>query len=272
MNNYFQYNNGKDIIPSEAIRISPSQLSKFFDSTSMWYRSTMLGEQEVIENRTPIELGTCIHALAAMYLDNAVDRTAVYTYIDSLGASIDKQLIRDQIKPMSECLINQFLSIHKGVHKETHEQFISYEVLPGIYAAGTYDLLVGDRLYDYKTIGSLDTVRIPTTFPRNYWFQQLAYAYILTKLGHNIKSINLVYITRSNIGRISETTGKPLKDYPSECHIVSMEVTNELLDMMHGILNVVAHSVQHWNEHPEYRYLLAQDFRLYTKPPAKLFK
>ena len=269
--NYFEYNNDFGL-PEGAFRISPSQLYKFFDNTSQWYRENLLGEEPEFTGSTSSHLGTAIHAAAAMYFNTKnVDKQAIHAYINSLSVDIDKQLILDQVKPMTECLINNFLSRTSATHAELP---IATEILPGIYAAGTADLVnvSSGTLWDYKTIGSLDTARIPTMFPRNYWFQQLAYAYILTKLGHTIKSINLVYITRSNTNRISETTGKPLKDYPSECHIVSMEVTNELLDMMHGILNVVAHSVQHWKEHPEHRYLLAQDFRLYVKSPAKLFK
>ena len=312
--NYFTYNKGN--LPEGAFRISPSGLSKFFDSTSEWYRTNLLGEDAAFAYSTASELGTCVHAIAAMYVDKQIDRKALNSYIDSLPEDVDKNLIREQVKPMSECLINSFLSTVTSSHSE---QFIQHEVLPGIYAAGTVDLYDSGRayycdeegltylqskienlayltanrpkkyiitelqydmlngvlpktcemmqfrpgiLYDYKTMGSLDSARVPTKFPRAYWFQQACYAYILTKRGYQVDYMKLVYVTRSNINRVSETTGKPLKDYPSECHVLTEEVTPELLNMIEEVLLLVAHSVQHWKDFPTHRYLLAQDFRL----------
>ena len=116
-------------------------------------------------------------------------------------------------------------------------------------------------IYDYKTIGSLDTARIPTSFPRSYWFQQQLYAWIMRKLGYKVDYLTLVYITRSNTGRISEKTGKPLQDYPSECHLLTEPVTAESQAIIEGLVHLIAESVQLFQSNPEYRHLLMQDYR-----------
>ncbi len=270
MKDYFTYNPGK--FPEGDFRISPSQLSMFFDHTAEWYRTHLLGEAPLFTGSTASELGTCVHAAAAMYFDNKiVDKQSILDYINTLPETIDKPLIISQLKPMVEVLINNFLA---KVHATHSEIFIHTELLPNIHVGGSVDLF-DERtgtVYDYKTIGSLDSARIPTSFPRAYWFQQMTYAYILRKLGYTVNYCKLVYITRSNINRISETTGKPLKDYPSELHILTEPVNESNMAVIEGQLNLIAHSVNHWKQHPEHHYLLAQDFRLYQPPkPANPF-
>lgn len=272
MIDYFTYNNGSAEIPADAFRISPSQLSKFLDSTSQWYRENLL-DAPGFEGSTASELGNIVHAAAHMYFNTkSVDKAALLTYIDSItNPDVDKPVIREQMKPMIETLINSFLSTHLGTHAE---MFVKAQVKPGVWAAGSVDMFDANRgiVYDFKTMGSLDSARVPTSFPRAYYFQQLTYAHILRRMGYTVNYCKLVYITRANVGRVSDKTGKPLKDYPSECHIITHEVTDQDMELIEGLLNVVADSVRLWHSNPEYRHILAQDSRLYIPPKPKLFK
>ena len=271
MINYFYYNNGKLELPANSFRISPSQISKFFDNTSVWYRHMLLNEQEEISNRTPIELGNCIHAGAHMYFETEkIDHLAIKNYIDSRDSSlVDKNIILEQYPIMIDTLLANF----NPCTATDAEKFISYEILPNIYTAGTVDLLDTKRkiLYDYKTTGSLDKVRLPNSFPRPYYFQQLSYVYILKKNGIDIDYMKLLYITRANINRISPKTGKPMKDYPSKFHVVTEEVTQEKLDFIESVLKLIAESVKTFKEKPELRHIIAQDYRL-KQPKYKIFK
>jgi hypothetical protein len=273
MKDYFSYNPGTDIIPADHFRISPSQLSKFFDTTSQWYHEHLMGEAPAFLGNTASELGNCVHAAAEMYFDTkTVDKQALLDYIDSItNPEVDKSIIKAQLKPMIDTLINNFLANIKPTHAEL---FVHHEILPGIHVGGSVDLYDANSatLYDYKTMGSLDSARVPSSFPRSYYFQQLTYAYTLRQMGYTVNTMKLVYISRDNTGRISEKTGKAMKDYPSEVNIVTHVITDQDIDLIHGVLKVVAHSVKHWQENPEHRYLLAQDFRLYKKPAPILFK
>lgn len=270
MKDYFLYNVGTGIC-DDKFRISASQLSRFFDQTNQWYREHLLGESG-FTGSTASELGNCIHAAAEMYFDTGhVDYPTIYQYVDSLtDPEIDKQEIRLQVEPMVTCLLSNF-----DPRQATNaEMFLFEEILPGIGVGGSVDLYDEKRqiIYDYKTTGSLDRARIPTSFPRSYWFQQMTYAYILRKQGYPVEFIKLIYVTRNNTGRISEKTGKPLKSYPSECHILTEPVTQENLDLIGSVIQLVAESVDAWNKHPELRHLLAQDLRLKQKPKPHLFK
>ena len=76
MKDYFTYNPGN--LPEGSFKISPSQLSKFFDTTAQWWREHYLNEAPEFTHSTASELGTCVHAAAAMYFDTkTVDKQAI---------------------------------------------------------------------------------------------------------------------------------------------------------------------------------------------------
>ena len=270
---YFSYNQGTDQLPADVFRISPSQLSRFFDSTAQWYRENLLGEAPAFEGSTSSELGTCTHAAAAMYFDTGkVDTAAIDEYISSITTpDVDHTTISDQYRPMVNALITQFLSANKGTHSEW---FVSSKITDTVYVAGSIDMYDQRRqcIIDYKTMGSLDTARVPTSFPRAYYFQQLTYAYILRQNGLPVDYCKLVYVSRDNTGRISEKTGKPLTDYPSTVNVLVHNITDEDMQLISDVLKLIAASVTHWQQHPEHRYLLAQDYRLRLPDKPRLFK
>lgn len=265
MKDYFSYNTGN--LPAKAIRISPSQLSLFFDKTSEWWRTHLLGEAPSFLGSTASELGTCIHAAAAMYHDtNTVDKQAILNYIETLGAEIDKNEIRAQLKPMIDTLINTYCLRTKHSYSE---EFISYEILPNIYVAGSIDASTANTIVDYKTTSSKSA---PSSFPRNYYFQLMTYAWLKRKHGFDITHLRLVYVTRFIDGGYSDKTGKKLKDYESTCTVLNHQITQTDWDLIDGCLNLIAHSIQLWQTHPELRYALAQDYRLKLPEQPKLFK
>lgn len=267
MKDYFTYNI-ESTIPPIAIRISPSQLSKFFDATSTWYRSTLLGEQEVIANRTPIELGNCVHAAAAMTFDTGhVDMQQIRDYISSISnPEVDKSAILDQLPHMIPLISHYVLNNRPS----TSEEFLSFELKPNIYVAGTLDAYSSNGiLTDYKTTSSKTA---PTTIPRSYYFQLMTYAWLLRKASRTITQLRLVYITRYIDGGISEKTGRPLKNYPAELHTLNHIITDDDWSLIDGCLNVIADSIQLWQAHPEYRHILAQDNRLRQAAAPILFK
>lgn len=265
MKDYFTYNSGSDL-PKDAFRISPSQISRFFDDTTNWYREFLLGE-EGFQGSTATELGTCVHAAAEMYAkESTVHYNQIDKYIMSLRGDFDLSFIQEQYPGMVEVLINDYLS--KNVPTES-ELFLSHELLPNIYIAGTIDSILGDTIIDYKTTSSKST---PNKISRPYWFQQLTYAYLARKHGYDIKRIRLVFITTNEMNRISEKTGKRLKDYPSIVNTINYEISDLDMEIIENTLKLISESVQTWKENPELQYLLCQDYRLKRKPKPVLFK
>ena len=267
---YFEYNDGKEIT-NNAFRISASQVSKFFDSTSAWYREHLMGEGG-FEGNTATELGNCVHAAAHMFINTGdVDYDQINTYIDTLGSDIDKDHIRTQYPTMVSALL-PFIERHAPTEAE---KFVFHELLPGIGAGGSIDALQGRVVKEEEELTYPDDVTLmdwkttsaktaPVKFTRNYWFQQMVYAWVLKQKGINVRWIKLVYVTQGEVGRVSEKTGKRLKDYPSTVSVVTEEVTESNLELIGSCLQLIAESVDTWNTNPELRHLLAQDMRLKT--------
>jgi len=262
--NYFEYNNGEEIT-NGAFRISASQLSKFFDKTSEWYHENLLGAEGFTGN-TATNLGTVVHAGIEMYItEGDVNWEALRNHIMSIDhPDVDVYHILDQFEPM----ITAVLPFVDANMPDEVEKFVFHELLPGIGAGGSIDALRGDTIIDWKTTSAKTP---PTRFSRNYWFQQMTYAWVLRQQGINIRFLKLVFITQNETGRVSEKTGKPLKDYPSQYHVVTEEVTDEGLELIGSCLNIVAESVKAFQEKPELRHLLAQDGRLRAKPKPHIF-
>ena len=272
---YFAYNDGMEIT-NNAFRISASQVSKFFDKTSQWYRENLMGESGFAGN-TSSELGNCVHAAAHMYIETKeVDYAQIDEYINNLGPDIDKSHIKAQYPQMVAALL-PFIERHTPAEAE---KFVFHELAPGIVAGGSIDAVLGRMVKVKDTFTYPDVVTLmdwkttsaktaPTTFSRNYWFQQMVYAWVLKQQGIDVRFIKLIYINQAEVGRISEKTGKALKDYPSVVSVVTEEVTDENLELIGSCLQLVAESVQTWYDQPELRHLLAQDLRLKTHARPK---
>lgn len=268
---YFSYNDGADIT-NGAFRISASQISKFFDQSSQWYRENLLGEKG-FTGSTATVLGTTVHAGIEMYVrEGEVKWEELEKFVMSheKDADIDINRILAQYEPMISTALP---FVEKNMPDEV-EKFVFHEILPGIGAGGSIDALIhrdgsgGATIMDWKTTSAKTA---PTKFSRNYWFQQHVYAWVLRQQGITVNYLKLVYITQNETGRVSEKTGKPLKDYPSTLSVVTEQVTDEALELIGSCLKLIAESVQTWNDSPELRHLLAQDMRLKPKPKPILF-
>lgn len=262
---YFTYNAGKDIT-GDGFRISPSQLSRFFDETSKWFREFLL-EEEGFQGNTGSTLGTIVHGCLHMCYDNGTyGDDLVEEYLATISnPEIDKDHIRNQYPSMVAAAL-PFLEQNRPTEME---KFVAHEVMPDIWVGGSIDAIRGDTIYDFKTTSSKTP---PKGFSRPYWFQQMAYAWVLKQQGADIRFIKLLYITQADVNRVSEKTGKALKDYPSTLTVVPEEVTQEKLDLIGSCIDLVAESVQTFKSTPELRHLLAQDNRLKVKPKPVLFK
>lgn len=135
MTDYFTYNAGSDV-PDDAFRISPSQISRFFDNTSSWYREMLLDE-DGFNGNTATRLGQVVHAAAEMFVkENVVHYDQINSHIETLPADTDKSFIQAQYPGMVDVLVNQYLV--NNIPSES-ELFLSTEITPGVYAAGTLD-------------------------------------------------------------------------------------------------------------------------------------
>ena len=269
---YFSYNEGYENIPEGAFKISPSRISRFFDDTSNWYRECVLGQEDAaFQGNSNSYLGTVVHGLAEQYTkEGKADFEAAEKFIDSLigKPDVDLEYIRENYEPMFEVLKAYYLeNIPKG---SKSEPFLAMPINEGqkIFLAGSVDVLETTKIVDFKTTSALNP---PTRIPRNYWFQQMCYVYLARMLGMKITSFELIYITTHQVGRVSEKTGKPMKDYPATATSLVHEVTDEDMRIIVDVVNLISESVIAWRDNPQIRHLLAQDLRLREEGSPELF-
>jgi hypothetical protein len=262
----FKYNDGKEQLPKDAFKISPSSIEKFFSDKTNWYYENLLGAPKKFTGSTSTVLGTCVHAccevianakMSGIKHDSDELHTAIEKYIDSYdnNEEYDTGKIHSLWKNMSEAVIKEY--VLQATTLAT-EDFISHELLPGIFVAGSYDAITstapGDDLYnpvgvltvrDYKTASTK-----PTSFSYPYRLQAFTYAYILRQKGINITQVELCYAVQptKTIGVRTERFILPFDD--------------QAYSFIEGILKLIAESVQCFKDYEDLRYLLAADYRL----------
>lgn len=285
------YNNGEHVVPEGTIRISASSIGRFFTYTRDWWGQTMLGESGFQGNSSSVT-GTCVHYILEQFAKNqsisTEDKIELANYIMKhtnpayvdYNPDVDINYVESQYKPMAETIVNEYLQTHMPTHVEP---FIAHEILPGIMVGGSIDNLTlenpkyngeptfenlvstsGGIVVDYKTSGVFHTSLPKPTEPMKfeYKLQLLTYAWVLRQKGITIDRIRLVYVSKEEIGRISDKTGKPLTDYPSRTSVQTLQLTEDDFSYIEGIIKLVAESIQYWIDHPEARYILASDYRL----------
>jgi hypothetical protein len=239
-----------------------------------------MGEAPAFTGSTSSVLGTLVHAHAEAYSTGVtIPNTDIEDFLYKQPPDIDTVYICEQYPVMVDTLINSYLQYYLP---QKTELFLWHEVLPGIGVGGSIDSIyypatnyrsVGNNpgiIVDYKTTSALNP---PDKFSRPYYFQQLLYAYLCKKNGITVDRLRLVFITTNQVNRTSETTGKPLKDYPSTVSTVDHLITSDDWNFIESVADLICHSVDLWNKHPELRWALAQDYRLKSmfKAPPKLF-
>ena len=260
------YNDGSNVISADNgspdyTRISPSQVANFFSSTRQWYGETLMGEPGFSGNDST-HLGTIVH----FFCELAAKGIRLPDPAATVSAYLDQQVLdnRSEIESLWRDMANTMIAgCINGKPKPTYtEHFMFHKLLPSIYVAGTCDAIVplslGDgtvAIVDYKTASTK-----PAGSPYHYRMQAHTYAYLATQQGMHVSEIRLQYVTR------------PTKTLPCRHFEFKEPFTSEDYDRIEGQLKLIANSIQHWHKHPEHRYLLAQDYRLYTPPKLQIFK
>lgn len=262
----FEYYDGKDQMPKDAFKISPSGVANFFSEKTTWYRENLLGAQKRFTGSTSTVLGTCVHACAEVVANAKMAGTPhdselladevekyIATYDDEY--EYDTSKIRGLWRDMAEPLITEYVL---GANTIATEDFILHELLPNIFVGGTYDAITSTvpnddllnpigqlTVRDYKTASTK-----PSTFSYAYKLQAYTYAYILHQNGIKINSVELCYAVQ------------PTKTMGVRTFNFVLPFDEQAYQFIEGILYLMADSVQCFKAMPEWRYLLACDYRL----------
>lgn len=261
--------------PAEIIyKISPSNLYKFnSERKAEWFL------EQIAKFRNPdtneyFLLGTIVHRAAEMYIKNRrIDYESLRSIIDiaeqpaNPEERFDKEYLKTQIEPMANTVI-RYMTDYNIPNKS--EVSLKTLIAPDIYVAGTYDALDqndgNNILIDFKTTSQKSEIK---KISEAYRLQLLTYAYILSKNDVHIDVGRIVYISRNEIGRISEKTGKPMKDYPSEYTVIDMPIENKDIAEIEKYLHLIADTIDLYRNNPQLAYILFCDPELKEDPTGK---
>lgn len=258
----------------DKIVISPSQASKFNDNIFECIQNIVL-KQITFKGNTSTLLGNCVHRVAELYYHYKGDSKLTHkhamdeipTYVRNVvipdDVEIDKNFILEQFPPMMETML-KYLTEY-GIPDES-EVTLSLDLGDDIVLRGTYDAKQGTTLIDYKTT----SVKNPQSkIPDYYHLQMLLYAYLLKQNGKTVSNLRLVWITQQEVNRISEKTGKLMKDYPSQFVVVNEKVTDEDLVEIEEFLQSMKNTLVLLNANKALAQAFGKHFELKQKMKNK---
>lgn len=289
MTSKLTYVSGASILSEGDFGISPSQLATFFSSPTQWHNEQVLGNKAEFQGNSSSYLGTVVHYVAEAYTKTGkVDLSEIYKYLfielcsdqssppdfsnheeaeeylleNADKPDIDIAKILGKFRDMGNMLIEYIDRTGKPSHSE---DLVKARVEGNYYVSGSLDAY-DERtktITDYKTTS---LTKPKETIPYNYKLQLLCYAYIYRELGFEVERIQIVWITQPDVNRISEKTGKPLKDYPCQVVPVTYVLQEEDWNLIDSILKLVAETVQASKDNPELKHIIWKDYRLKEKP------
>lgn len=235
------------------IGVSCSIISLFNTNRKLFF--DIINDRNLDEITTYSALGTIIHYCASQYIKREVKtlKQDIIDYINSLPIICDKELILQKYSIMANTLFKWCDNILDCQKILTEKQF-TYNLSEKIVLNGTCDLILNNNtLIDFKTTSQLSQI---TKMPDKYKTQLLSYIYLLQKNDIYIDYAKIVYITQPQLNKISEKTGKQLKDYPCQVYELGLPINDDSLIEIEETLNLINDSINFYLDNPEYKYLI----------------
>lgn len=235
-------------VEKDKFKISPSQLSSFFNDSAEWFRKNVT-KDEVFEGNTNTVLGTVVHYFAECYANNKKPNIIeIEDFINSYNDNpeVDVSEVKKNYKGMVDVLKSEYLE--KSMTPTEVEPFIKYELEPGFVVAGSVDARIGKTVVDYKTC------KVKPSGMDKHRLQLMTYAYIYSKLGIDIEKIRVVYVQRAT------------KTLPPRIWEFEEEVTFFDFNWIEEQLKIVSGSLKLYQQYPHLKDILFRD------NPTSMFK
>ena len=239
--------------PEDCIhKISPSQISKFFEYPRLYYEERIQGKESDFQGNTSSVLGTINHHIfKCVALGKEVKREDINEQLKKYSElkpelNLDLNEIMTNYPLVAEVVVNDYILKSTASLVKVEEQVL-IQVDDGIYLGGTYDRLEGDCIVDYKNVGTKPN---ENAIPFNYKIQLLSYAYALRKLGHEVNRIRLVYGVR------------PTKTIGARCIVVTESIDYVAEKLINDTIKLISESVIICHNRPELIHLIFKSMDL----------
>lgn len=260
--------NYKKLIPENKYYFSASQYFKFWSNPKDFFRRVLLKEEKDTSTSKTV-LGTCIHKVIENCFNNFDANPVpscfqeVFDYVQSLGnPDIDKYWVMEKFQQMQSFV--EHTCMQDDLNKpDCIEQSFIHQLSENVYLTGTIDYYSSwnSKLLDFKTTSA----RIPIELEQSYLSQLLLYKLLLENNTKNkVDYIGNIYYKVPELNRISEKTGKAMKDYPVEVHKLIFPVSkyDEQEKILQANLEVIANTIEYILANPDTLYMFAKDFTL----------
>jgi ATP-dependent helicase/DNAse subunit B len=223
------YDDKRKQIGNDDYLFSVTQMNEFINNPNHFFRKVILKEDIPFANNATA-LGTIIHyAISQAHNDSEIHDFEINEYLDSLSEfDIDYRWILNKFSQMKNIVV----PFAKNFSIDKPNEFEKAHLLKldeHIYLGGTLDCRYDNTIIDYKTTNKL-TITKDDELPEKYINQLYTYAYMLHQEGIAVDKAAIMYMTIPEVGRISEKTGKPMKDYPCRCFVVEKYLQQEKMD------------------------------------------
>ena len=223
------YDDKRKQIGGDDYLFSVTQMNEFFINPNNFFRKVILKE-DIPFATDSTALGTLIHyAISQAHMRDELHDNEIKEYLDSLSEfNINYPWIMDKFNQMKDLVVPYARNLSIAEPDEFEKAHL-LKLDEHIYLGGTLDCRYSNIIIDYKTTSKL-TITENDELPEKYINQLYTYAYMLHQEGIAVDKVAVMYMTIPEVGRISEKTGKAMKDYPCRCFVVEKYLQQEKMD------------------------------------------
>ncbi|HIH2213124.1 TPA: PD-(D/E)XK nuclease family protein [Campylobacter coli] len=265
MSNLLGYVDKSKDIPEGYYLFSASSINNYFFNPNKFFRKVILKE-EVSEQTNSTILGTIVHHFASNY-DRNYDEVEkeVIEFLEEYKSSesVDINYIKSKYPFMAQELISYIKNFDIFEPTERESSYL-LKLTDRVYLGGTIDVRYDNLLLDYKTTSN-KYITTDTPIPDNYKLQLYTYLHLLHKNNVKIDKYGITWISVPEYGRISEKTGKPLKDYSTNIVTNTEYIDLDFYNEVWKKIMLVAENIEYILGNPNSLYLFAKDLELKGK-------
>lgn len=274
------YNDGKGIIPDNCIKISPSKIIDFLETTHTWFRELIMNEDGFTGNSGSC-IGNIIHYGAECTAKKEpIVELDIAEYIGQLVPKLDQPDPRKNLDPsIVDSAYGDMLPLIVDYVEtnmpESTEGYVWSKVTPRVVLAGSYDAIRKNPMsgkyivIDYKSTAEKLP---PKKIEFKHKLQGYCYAWALKKQkGIEVDAIEIVYVTRYHPGAVGKT-GKIGRDYQPTITPLQISFDQSNFEFIDQLIHLIAETMEHFLDNPKQAYMLFKDYRLKNKDFARFIK
>lgn len=239
------YDDKRKLVPEDKYLFSVTQINEFFANPNEFFRKVILKEDIPFACNATV-LGTlCHYAISQAHENKEILKEEINEYRHSLAEfdNLDWDYILNKFNEMKETIIYNATNMFVTQPTEVEQHHI-LKLTDNVYIGGTLDARYGNLIVDYKTTSD-KYITEEKPLPSNYINQLYAYSYILHQEKIAVDRIAICYMTVPDTMRVSQATGKRMKDYPCKFIKVEQYLSEKIMKDVENKMYLIAETIEY---------------------------